>query len=181
MKIDGSLLVRYRLDINKISMLQILVGYLKFEDITFYNFSIYHYNLNDKLYCIIIGYTGGGMMNPNTRACVAFVAGRLISGQAASSVYDYSQSKYVSIDGNVKSNNVDVYDYDRGCHFGGSGNGKTFDLYDYGGSHHVELKINGSNFEGYDYGASCHFSGDVRGGDISLYDYGESTYFNYSL
>ena len=120
-------------------------------------------------------------MKPNVRACVAYVAGRLISKKSASSVYDYSQSKHVSVDGTVQTSNVDVDDYDRGCHFGGSGNGKSFDLYDYGDSHHVELTVNGRNFEGYDYGSSCHFSGDVSGSDISLYDYGDSSYFNYSV
>ncbi len=32
--------------------------YMKFEDITFYNPSVYHYNLHDKQSCIITGYMG---------------------------------------------------------------------------------------------------------------------------
>jgi hypothetical protein len=33
--------------------LVVLARYLKFEDIIFYNPSVYHYNLNDKQNCII--------------------------------------------------------------------------------------------------------------------------------
>ncbi len=39
------------------STIVVLVRYLKFEDITFYNLSVYHYNLHDKQNCIITGYT----------------------------------------------------------------------------------------------------------------------------
>ena len=120
-------------------------------------------------------------MNPNTRACVAYVAGVLIGGKNSASVYDYLQSKHISISGTVTENNVNIYDHDRGCNFGGSGNVGQFSLYDYGGNHHVQLKISGKHFDGYDYGASCNFSGNVNGNSISLYDYGESKNFNYSI
>jgi len=36
-------------------------------------------------------------MKPNTRACVAYVAARLISKREASAIYDYSQSKYMDV------------------------------------------------------------------------------------
>jgi hypothetical protein len=35
-----------------------LIRYLKFEDIRFYNLSVYHYNLHDKQGCIITGCRG---------------------------------------------------------------------------------------------------------------------------
>jgi len=34
----------------------VLVNYLKFKDITFYNLSVYHYNLHKKQKCIIFGW-----------------------------------------------------------------------------------------------------------------------------
>lgn len=120
-------------------------------------------------------------MHPNTRACTAYVAIRLISGSRGSAVYDYSQSKYISIDGDIDQSQINIYDYGRGCYFGGNGSPVKFDLYDYGGGHYIELKINGSHFEGYDYGAHCYFSGDVNGNAASFYDYGASKYFNFSL
>jgi hypothetical protein len=116
-------------------------------------------------------------VHPNTRACVAFVAARLISGLGSSSVYDYSQSRHISIDGSVDQNQVSVYDYDRRCHFGGS----PSSLYDYGRRAHVSLDISGRSFSGYDHGDRHHFSGTVTGNSISFYDFGEARYFNYSV
>ena len=34
---------------------EFIYWYLKFEDIRFYNLSVYHYNLHDKQNCIITG------------------------------------------------------------------------------------------------------------------------------
>lgn len=119
----------------------------------------------------------GSTMHPNTRACVAFVAAKLISGGGSSSVYDYSQSRHISIGGSVDQDQVAVYDYDRGCHFSGTPPG----LYDYGRGVHVSLNINGNQFSGYDYGDGHHFSGTVNGNSISIYDYGESAHFSYSV
>lgn len=116
-------------------------------------------------------------MDRSTRACVAYVAGRLISGRQSSHVYDHSQSRHVSIGGSVSGSRVSVYDYDRGCHFGGS----VGSLYDYGPGAHISLSVDGNRFRGYDYGDGCHYSGTVNGSSISIYDYGESRHFSYSL
>ena len=93
-------------------------------------------------------------MNPNTRACIAYVAAKLISGHGSSSIYDYSRSKHMSISGTVSESSVNIYVYERGCHFSGS----PSNLYDYGRGSHVSLSISGNQFKGYDYGDGCHFS-----------------------
>jgi hypothetical protein len=116
-------------------------------------------------------------VHPNTRACVAYTAAKLISGGGSSSVYDYSQSRYVNVGGSVSKSHVGVFDYERGCHFSGS----LPNLYDYGRSAHVSLQIDGNSFSGFDYGDSHHFSGTVNGNSVSLYDYGEGRYFSYSV
>lgn len=116
-------------------------------------------------------------MIPNTRACIAYVAGKAISGAGGSNVYDHSQSRHVSIGGSVNSGSVNVYDYDRGCHFSGA----LPQLYDYGISAHVSLEIYGTQFKGYDYGSGHHYTGTVNGSSVSIYDYGESQHFNYNL
>ncbi len=116
-------------------------------------------------------------MNAATRACVAYVAGRVISKSDATNVYDYSRSKHVLFSGDIDGDDVRAYDHDRSCHFGGS----IPNLYDYGRRVHVQLNIDGTEFRGYDYGDQHHFSGKVNGQQIQLYDYGESKHFNYSV
>lgn len=109
-------------------------------------------------------------MHPNTRACVAYVATKLISRVSSSPVYDYSESRYISISGDVSEAQVSIYDYERGCHFSGT----PSSLFDYGRGAHVSLSINGSQFSGYDYGDKHHFSGSVNGSSVTIHDYGES-------
>lgn len=47
-------------------------------------------------------------MNNSTRAAVAYIGPRLVSGLRKSSVYDYTQSKHINIDGDVSTVNVNV-------------------------------------------------------------------------
>jgi len=115
-------------------------------------------------------------MNQNTRACVAYIAASL-NGASGSAVYDYSQSKHISISGSADTNNVNIYDYDRGCHV----SGEPSNLYDYGNSAHIQLNMNGTQFDGYDYHTSSHFSGDVNGNSVSIYDHETSSHYNYSI
>jgi hypothetical protein len=116
-------------------------------------------------------------MNCGTRICIAFIVGRIISAKMASHIYDYLESRYISIGGSVINNNVNIYDYDRGCYFSGI----IPNLYDYGTRAHVQLKINGNQFSGYDYNDGHHFSGSISGNSITIYDYGQSKYFSYSI
>lgn len=58
-------------------------------------------------------------MNDSTRACVAFIIGASTKSNI-NSVYDYSQSKHISISGTVNEKVVNVYDHDRGCHVTGN-------------------------------------------------------------
>lgn len=116
-------------------------------------------------------------MHPNTRALVAAAAAELVAGgESAGAIYDYSQSRHIQISGSARAGNVSLYDYDRGCHFSGSGGS----LFDYGRGCHVSLQVRGNSLSGYDYGDSHHFSGTVNGNSVSIYDYGESSHFNYA-
>ncbi len=111
-------------------------------------------------------------MEPNVKACIAFIAGRAISGKTSSSIYDYSQNKNINISGNVSQTNASVYDYDRKCHVQGS----LSNLYDHGVNGHVQLKIDGDRFSGFDYSSGTHFSGSVSGNSVSLHANGHSSY-----
>jgi hypothetical protein len=121
------------------------------------------------------------IMHPKLRTCIAYVAGRLISGREASSIYDNLQSKIICIEGQVTAENVKIFDQDRGCYLSGLGDGKAFELYDFGGMYYVELIIDGNSFEGYDHGTPSLFKGEIKGDEITVYDDGESKYFSFVL
>lgn len=116
-------------------------------------------------------------MKPHTRCAVAYIVGRLIEGKDGTSVYDYSANKHFSFSGGVSSRDVSVYDYEQGCHVGGS----ISSLYHYGNSKHLSLEIRGRDFTGYDYDTQQHYSGSVSGGSVTLYDYDGGAYFNYAI
>ena len=95
-------------------------------------------------------------MKPNSRACIAYIAGCLIVKKKSSAVYDYYQSKYISISGNMDRKTVDVFDYDQGCYLSGEGNNGSYSLFHYGDGNYIDLEISGNNFEGYDYETKSH-------------------------
>ena len=119
-------------------------------------------------------------MKKHVRAVVAYVAGRLVTGNESSYVYDYSVGRYRSVSGSVRPDQVNVYDYEERCYLGGNGSSTALSLYHYGEQSHISIQISGDSFSGYDYGAQHHFSGNVNGSSVDLYDYGESGYFSYS-
>jgi hypothetical protein len=116
-------------------------------------------------------------MNDGVRRTVAYVAARFLVGPSVTAIYDYTTGGHFQFSGEVSRSSVNVYDYGRGCHFGGS----PPSLYDYGESHHVEFKLEGAMVKGYDYGASCHYEAKVNGKNINIYDYGVGSYFQYSV
>jgi hypothetical protein len=117
-------------------------------------------------------------MDAELRRAVAYIAGRMISGSTATSVYDYDAGSYFSIDGEVSTSRVNVFDYSRSCYL----DGNPPSLYDYGRGQFfgLELKV-AQKFSGYDYGSSSFFDGEVKGETISIYDYGTGNYHDYSL
>jgi hypothetical protein len=117
------------------------------------------------------------IIKTHTRRAVAYIAGRLASGQKISSIYDYHERRHVNISGNVTGRSISAYDYDQRCYISGSGTS----LYHYGNRAHLTLKLNAATFSGYDYDSRKHFSGNVNGKSISLYDYETGTHYSYSI
>jgi len=85
---------------------------------------------------------GSVFIKSNVRACITYIAGRLITGKSSSSVYDFGQAKYINFGGSLDLQRVNVYDYDQGCHISGYFSGK----------------VNGNSISFYDYGESTYFS-----------------------
>lgn len=95
-------------------------------------------------------------MDINARPIIAYIGGVLVSNKKSGSVYDYSQSKYIHVNGDISSKKVNVYDYNRRCYVSGNRSSSEFSLYDYGNRNYITLKVNGSNFEGFCYKTSKH-------------------------
>jgi hypothetical protein len=121
-------------------------------------------------------------MESDVRRVIAFIAGLIVSGSNASSLYDYGAGQFAQYSGNVSSTNVAVYDFSSRCHVSGSRSGNKVSLYHFGVNGHIDLTVEKSgSFSGYNYLTSSHFSGSVSGKDVSLYDYGTGTHYQYSL
>lgn len=120
-------------------------------------------------------------MKKATKIGVAYIAGCLISGKEINSVFDYESSKHFLFSGDVKDNNVSVYDHDLNCHIVGFGAGGLFSLYHYGNKKHITLEISKEHFSGYDYDSGQHFTGTVSEGAINLFDYGTGQYSQYAI
>ena len=120
-------------------------------------------------------------MNTRLRATIAHVVARLSLGEARKSVYDYSQSKYVSFGGTVTTQQINVFDYDRQCYLTGQFSQGRYQLFDYEGKRHVQLEIAASAFKGFDYGSGRHFQGRVDRNTIQIFNYETGSYFNYQV
>jgi hypothetical protein len=116
-------------------------------------------------------------LEPGTRACIAYVAGRLISGRAADHLFDMSKAKYLNISGSIEGAEVNVFDFERRCRFTGT----LPSLFDYGCNTRITLKIEGSRFSGFDLRAAHLFAGSMEDNQVKLYDYGVSRKFSYQL
>ena len=116
-------------------------------------------------------------MKPHIRHTIAYIAGRLITGKASLSLYDYSAGKYVFFTGSVEGNNISLYDHDRCAHI----KGDLGNIHFYGDGCGVKVDIRGSNFDGYDFCGSGHFTGNAYGNLVCIYDYASAGYFNYLI
>jgi hypothetical protein len=116
-------------------------------------------------------------MKTHTRRAVAYIAGRLVTDQISSSVYDYQEGRHVSMEGNVTGSSIAAYDYDQSCHIVGS----SSLLYHHGNHAHLTLQLSNTRFSGYDYDSNGHFNGTVNGKSVSLYDYETSRHYNYAI
>jgi hypothetical protein len=116
-------------------------------------------------------------MHPNTRACIAYIAARIVNGKEYSFVFDEAHGKRISITGGVAGGLVAIFDHDRGCLI----HGDTVLLRDEGQGCSISFELNGNYFLGVDDSDETSFSGHVDGEAIVVYDSRESTSFSYSV
>lgn len=107
-------------------------------------------------------------MHPNTRALVAFIAGRVVSRGDESAIFDFSAGKTLQFDAHVTPNLVDVTLKGAGASISGSSVDGRYTLYERNTSSYVDLTISGSRFRGVDRKTRESFSGEVSGPNVSL-------------
>jgi len=120
-------------------------------------------------------------MEAHLRAALAYIAGRLVSGNNSSGVYDHSRSKHILMNGTAKGRLVAIFDHDQRCHISGSGNGLQYSLYHDGENRLISLTLQGSVISGHDYGRSAGFTGTAQDNSISLFEPATCRHFSYSL
>ncbi len=118
-------------------------------------------------------------MKDNVRACVAYIAARLITECEFGSIYDCSRNRDFYICGCCDHNKIEVRDTDHGTVITGSSRDGKVILYNHEDSHYIEINISNHMFEGYDRKTNCHFSGEIDESSVLLYDYEDSGHFAY--
>lgn len=120
-------------------------------------------------------------MKQHQRAALALAALKLETNNSVTRIFDYSQSNFSNISGDVNKSEINLYDYDRGVYFDGKIEGDEFSLYDYGHGEFISLKkISRGKYEGYHYGSSSYYEIELSGGNVSFYDFGTGKYYEFS-
>lgn len=99
---------------------------------------------------------------PGTRACIAYLVGRMVSGTACSGVHDHDRGLDARIGGTVRGSRVGLYDYDRKCNVFG----RLPDLQGEATEIRISLIIEEDRFNGRDSASGQCFSGTVKGREI---------------
>lgn len=130
-------------------------------------------------------------MNPETKASVAYIAGRLILKSESASLYDHSRSKQISFSGYVTPTDVDVTmelpEIPEGWRVysqNASGSEQSVYLYLYNEPtmKHIELSVsNKGYFSGYDLDPQRSFTGFADDNGIFLKDIDFPDQYMYSI
>ncbi len=120
-------------------------------------------------------------MKPNIRACIAYVAGSLISNRSFAAVRDESEDKNYEMGGKIFLGNIDVLDRESDKMIVGMVSGKDASFYHSGENITITLKLNGTLFTGHDGGTDRDFSGSVVGKKVKIYDYSEGAHIYFDL
>jgi hypothetical protein len=120
-------------------------------------------------------------MEAQVRRAVAYIAGLLISREAAEALYEPTSGRSYPMRGTAKDSYVKVYDPSCRCYISGNFYGLTYSLYHDGTSAHIELKITDNRFSGYEFASASQFDGNVTDRSITLYDFKDGNYYHFSI
>ena len=113
----------------------------------------------------------------SSRACIAYIAGRMISGSGSSQIQDHERSRDILIAGKVSAEELELYDYARGCQV----TGNLTRIHDHGTGAQICLRIYGSVFSGNDEVSGRSFSGNVSGDLVVVFDHGDQRVYSYTI
>lgn len=119
-------------------------------------------------------------MQPDSRTCIAYIAGRIISGRRQFLLYDYARALHIDMSCLPHSHCLKLFGSGRKISFSASDWGGRY-RYTCGCGHFFDIAVQGTTFIGYASEGSSHFIGNVRGEAIYLYDHGDSTHYNYRI
>lgn len=112
-------------------------------------------------------------MDARTRAVIAYIAGRLITGSAGWSIQDKDRKRRIPLDGWIDGGNIRIYSHERHGYVSGLGAEGHYVLFHHGGERGLTLAVNVEErtFSG----------GEVAERAVRLYDYQDMRWHLYSL
>lgn len=119
-------------------------------------------------------------MRDYTRACIAYIVGRLIAGKDVTAIYDYEEGREIDVSGLPDSRCLKEFANINWSYLSG-GAGICRYQYSCSAGHHFHLSIKGNTFVGYIRNSPCHFMGKVKGDAVYLYDHQQSSHFNFRI
>ena len=120
-------------------------------------------------------------MNINTRAVVAYIAARHVTGQGTSSIRDTQKGEYLMITGSLGAEQVNIHDHQVRCQITGTRRDGRYELMHHGNGAQIAIEFEGPSFRGRDEASGSDFEGEVQGRSIHVFDAGENKAFDYSL
>ncbi len=123
---------------------------------------------------------GERSMKSTPHACIAYIAGQLISRRKIASLYDYSRSCDVDISSLPGTEELASFDYIGWSHMA-KNSGISKYKYALGAGHHLDISIKGNTFIVYMTEETAHFIGTVRGDTVYIYDQKSSEHFNFRI
>lgn len=121
-----------------------------------------------------------GEMNAETRARIAYVAGKMICESQPEGIFDRNLARFLTAGVDMTIPSVSTHTPQKACTVKRTPGACNFCMVD-DCNHHVCLSIHGKLFDGFDHRTQSHFSGHVLDHDVSLFDYKVSDYFCYTI
>jgi len=118
-----------------------------------------------------------------TRALVAFIAGRLITGVETWAVTDHDRKRKVFLDGSFEGGEIKIYSHERHNYISGVGEDGRYVLFQHDGAGGCTLTIDldQAAFTGHQQQSGFHFFGNVCNRTVRLYDYHDTRWHFYTL